>query len=250
MVAHAINMGLFRQAGVLQGVTTKVDWNRLGYEVLGDSDFSDRSVKEGKIVRITRLNENSPHEVDRTDLDYGDVASSLLEIKTFANDSSEIDWIASQVAKDINVREWNPSDILITGLSSKNDSKYYKKLKLALEQRGISGYIPGQDWNDVAFRQNEMVTISNIFRAKGNESWKVYACRFHYAEFNRGKRSTLIRKRNEAFTAITRSKAWCVITGLPSPIFDELEQAKSQCPNFSFPAFNKKSLARVTDDSY
>ena len=249
MVAHAINMGLFHSCGVLQGVTTKADWNRLGYEVLGDSDFSDRSVKEGKIVTITRLDENSPHEVDRTDIDYRDLADSLLEIKTFADDLSEIEWIANQVTKDINIREWNPSDILITGLSSgQNDLDYYKALKLALEQRGISGYLINNKGNDLVFRQNESVTISNIFRAKGNESWKVYACRFHHADFDWGQRSNLIRKRNEAFTAITRSKAWCVITGLQSPVFDELKQAKSQCPNFSFPAFNRKSLARVTND--
>lgn len=244
MVAHAINMGLFRQGGVLQGVTTKANWNRLGYEVLGNSDFSDRSVKEGKTVKITRLDEKSPHEVDRTDVNYRNIANSLLKIQQFAYEKLEIEWIAEQVTKDINVREWNESDITIVSLSGKKSADYHKKLKQALQDRGISGYIA----NNSVFRSPGSVTISTVFRAKGNESWKVYVCRFQQACFDIRSRDDLILKRNQAFTAITRSKAWCVVTGLYSSIFDELKQAKSHCPTFAFPAFNQKSLARVTDD--
>ena len=49
MTAHAINMGLFRQEGVLQGVTTKNDWQKLGYEVIS-GDFSQTSEKYYKLL--------------------------------------------------------------------------------------------------------------------------------------------------------------------------------------------------------
>ena len=57
-----------------------------------------------------------------------------------------------------------------------------------------------------------------------------------------------VHKRNEALVAITRAKVWCVVTGVESPIFTELRQYQEQFPYLIFPAFNKTSLKRVTDD--
>ena len=91
------------------------------------------------------------------------------------------------------------------------------------------------------------MTTSNIHRAKGHEAWKVYVCRFHYADLPYSNK-TILHKRNEAFTALTRSKAWCVVTGFDRPVIEELKMATIRYPNFSFPAFNKKSLKRVTND--
>ncbi|MEL7078654.1 MAG: hypothetical protein AAFY50_06305 [Cyanobacteria bacterium J06648_1] len=248
MVGHAINMGLFRTEGILQGVTTKADWKDLGYEVSKDSDFLDRSVKAGKSITITRLDENSPHEVDKPGSDFSDLTSSLLETHSFDSDNDERDWIAESVAKDINLRGFNPQDILITGVYGEGDREYLTTLKQALEKRGISAYHVGVDGNAKTFQRNDSVTIAHIFYAKGNEAWKVYACRFDYANNPWRSHETILHKRNEAFAALTRSKAWCVVTGCHSPIFDELNTAISAYPNFTFPAFNQKSLARITND--
>lgn len=61
-----------------------------------------------------------------------------------------------------------------------------------------------------------------------------------------------IHKRNEAFVALTRARVWCVVTGLNNPIFDELEEVismvRNEPPNLTFPAFNKNSLKRITED--
>jgi hypothetical protein len=38
-----------------------------------------------------------------------------------------------------------------------------------------------------------------------------------------------------------------VVTGLRSPIFDELRAVKEQYPYLSFPAFGQASLGRVLD---
>ena len=100
------------------------------------------------------------------------------------------------------------------------------------------------------FQKEDCVTISNIYRAKGNEAWKVYVCRFEYAtiplSWKKGENE--LHKRNEAFVALTRPRTWCVVTGQASPIFDELTQAISCYPNFNFTAFNKQSLKRITED--
>ncbi len=103
--------------------------------------------------------------------------------------------------------------------------------------------------NKSIFRQEGCVTISNIFRAKGNEAWKVYACRFDRATKPlKGIHETEMHKRNEAFVALTRARIWCVATGLESPIFAELQHAINQYPNLTFPAFNRNSLKRIPED--
>jgi superfamily I DNA and RNA helicase len=48
MAAHAVNMGLLRDGGPLQGITTQQGWRDLGYEVEGNF------VKPGELVRLQR----------------------------------------------------------------------------------------------------------------------------------------------------------------------------------------------------
>ena len=42
---------------------------------------------------------------------------------------------------------------------------------------------------------------------------------------------------------------WCVITGLDSDIFNEIETAINQYPNFTFKSFNQQSLKRNHGDN-
>ena len=138
---------------------------------------------------------------------------------------------------------------MITALCGDYEKNYLYELQNELDQHGVDSYIAGVDGNRSIFRKDDCVTISNIFRAKGNEAWKVYACRFHYATQPLGwKQENELHKRNEAFVALTRARVWCVATGIDSPIFDELQQAIEQYPDFTFPAFNKTSLKRLTED--
>lgn len=247
MTAHAVNMGLFRTEGVLQGVTQQKDWKDLGYEVT-NGDFSLRSVKAGKTVTITRSLSSSPHPIDQDDFDLKDALGTPLTIEPFDTELQERQWIAQQVAKDIELG-FDPWDIIITALCGDYEKDYLYALQNALAEQGVDSYIAGVDGNRSIFRKDDCVTISNIYRAKGNEAWKVYACRFHYAtEPLRWKQEDELHKRNEAFVALTRARVWCVATGIDSLIFNELQQAVEQYPDFTFPAFNKASLKRLTED--
>lgn len=249
MVAHAINMGLFRPGGAIQGVTTKENWELLGYQVIAGNFKS-----EGNPVTIIRSKEASPHEVDRDDFKYKSIMGSPLVTRVFDSRSGELNWIAEQVADDIHIKGFEPHDIIITALFSNYEKSYFMELKALLNHKQVDVHLIDQGNADV-FQQDGCVTISNIYRAKGNEAWKVYVCRFEYGimplDWKPG--DSEIHKRNEAFTALTRSKAWCVVTGQTSPIFNELVKAMEQYPEFTFPAFNKKSLNkmplnRTTDD--
>ncbi len=249
MTAHAVNMGLFRQGGPLQGVTRKEEWEVLGYEVL-EGDFSDASVKAGKFVKITRADKNSPHAIDQKDFELQSAVGSPLVMQSFNNENEEQEWIAEQVANDLKLG-LDPWDIMITGPTGNDEQQYFARLKMALNRHGVKSCIAGVDTNKDIFRMDGYVTIAPIFRAKGNEAWKVYACRFNYATVPLSWKpdEKEIHKRNEAFVALTRARVWCVATGLESPIFDELQKAVEQYPNFVFPAFNKRTIERNNDEN-
>jgi superfamily I DNA and RNA helicase len=243
MIAHALNMGLFREGGAIQGVTTQEDWNALGYEVI-EGDFR----KVGEKVTITRQDDQSPHSIDQPDFRFASSVGSLIMINSFNSEEEEKNWIVEQVNKDLELG-FKPDDILITSISGDNEKEYYKSLKDKLENKFIKSFIAGIDKKSEIFRIPGCVTISNLFRAKGNEAWKVYVARFHYStEPLSWKNENELMKRNEAFVAITRSRIWCILTGMKNyPIFEELDEAIEQYPNFSFPAFNKASLQRAMD---
>lgn len=248
MAAHSVNMGLFRQGGPLQGVTTKEEWEALGYEVL-QGNFSTTSVKTRKPVTITRPDKTSPHPIDKKDFSAHHTVGSPLLIQTFPNEDNERDWIAQQVANDLKLG-FNPWDILITGPTGNYESEYFEKLKEALNRHKVNSLIAGVDTSRDIFRMDGYVTMAPIFRAKGNEAWKVYACRFQYAtQPLLWKQEKEIHKRNEAFVALTRARVWCVATGLESPIFNELQQVIQQSPNLVFPAFNKTAIERNNDEN-
>ncbi|MFM6022983.1 MAG: hypothetical protein ACKPER_08680, partial [Dolichospermum sp.] len=134
----------------------------------------------GKPVTITRPDSESPHPIDQTDFELKDAVGSSLVLKTFNTEEEECKWIAKQVANNIKLG-FNPWDIVITALSGDYEKDYFILMKSALKEQGVKSYIAGVDGSPSIFRSNGCVTISNIFRAKGNEAWKVYACRFNYA---------------------------------------------------------------------
>jgi superfamily I DNA and RNA helicase len=241
MIAHAVNMGLLRPKGALQGVSNQREWKDLGYTVL-EGDFLSNK-KKIKIERPINM-----HPVDQVDFPYKDAIGDILKIESFDNEEDEQGWISQQVANDLQ-QGLQPLDIVITAICGDSEKLYFQKLKQTLSNYGIPAYIAGVDDNRDIFQKDGCITISNIYRAKGNEAYKVYACRFHYATQPLSwKEENELHKRNEALVAITRAKIWCVITGLESSIFEELRQYKAQFPYLIFPSFNAKSLKRVTDN--
>ena len=88
------------------------------------------------------------------------------------------------------------------------------------------------------------LAVASVFRAKGNEAWKVYAVGLHIADPKRcaDTEEELVR-RNQVFTALPRARAWCVGLGLPGPSVEELGQL---CTTevIEFQALNQRSLKR------
>lgn len=247
MVAHAVNMGLLREGGALQGVTKKKEWEELGYRIV-EGSFANQNL--GELVTITRDDTCSPHSIDEENFHLREALGSPFTIQAFTTEADEQEWIAEQIANDLELG-FEPRDLMITGPCGDHEKPYHKALQATLQNHGVESIIAGEDTSPDIFRRDGCVTIAPIFRAKGNEAWKVYACRFQYAiQPLSWKQEREIHKRNEAFVALTRARVWCVVTGMEAPIFDELRTAKEQSPYLIFPAFNRssESLEKVNDE--
>lgn len=88
---------------------------------------------------------------------------------------------------------------------------------------GIRSIAPGFDVDRDAFGIEGSVTLSTVYKAKGNEAFIVYVmgCEsiYDYVDF--------LEARNRAFTAFTRSKGWLIITGVGQnmeKVMDELKK--------------------------
>jgi len=107
------------------------------------------------------------------------------------------------------------------------------QLQSLLMRDGVASTIPGLVDDASDFAEQGMVTLSTVFRAKGNEAPVVYILSFQslydFAEE--------IENRNRAFTSISRSKGWVRITGTAprmTEVMKELKQIADEIPRFKF----------------
>ena len=84
-----------------------------------------------------------------------------------------------------------------------------------LFSKGINSSLAGVSGSPDIFFENDTVTFTGIFRAKGNEAAMVYVINAHDSYDNIFP-ANLARIRNQLFTAITRSKAWVRVLGIGS----------------------------------
>ena len=237
--AHAFNMGLLREGGPLQAVTTRQEWSLLGYEVQGE--FSQAAVAAGRKVRLRRLPEASGHPYDDAAFSPTLRPEACLEIFAGGTPDAMAEHLTQAIAADI-ARGLEPADVLVALLPGAGLTG--EKVVRALERAGVPAFEAGSDRERAVFRDPARVTVASIFRAKGNEAWKVYAVGLHVADAERCRDAgeELVR-RNQVFTALTRARAWCVGIGLPGPSVNELRRL---CATdvIEFRAFNQRSLHR------
>jgi superfamily I DNA and RNA helicase len=240
MVANAVNMGLFRPAGPIQGISTKRGWEKIGYDVV-KGEF-----KEGSEVVLRRNPQFLKHPQDL----HPEIqaAGNLLRIERFADEQAELAFIADEIRKDVKERGISPADIIVTPIKGDSEKVYLNKLEQALKEHDVGCFIPGDADED--FRKKGCVTLAGVWRAKGNEAHKVYVTRFHNVTQERRwmKDDSERARRNEAFVALTRSRLWVVLTGLTGEtgqsVFDEIEQALQHLPELQFKGFSKDDFPK------
>ncbi|MDE4907165.1 ATP-binding domain-containing protein [Methanogenium marinum] len=223
MLAHAIGLGLYSSDGPIQILSTKESWDSFGYIV------KEGELVEGNEITIYRPPENSPTPITEI---YNGSNPEILTM-TFKGKDEELDWIASSIKHDIEVENVLPEHIVAICLDGIHMKHYLPPLQKKLIDLNIRSKIPGLGSDVSAFGEVDNVTLSTVFRAKGNESYIVYIFCFEalydYVEE--------LQNRNRAFTAISRSKAWVRITGVGQGMLDaeiEINKILNDQPEFKF----------------
>ena len=129
----------------------------------------------------------------------------------------------------------------------RNANTYFTLLKRDLGTRGIRvNNLHEDSYSLLDFQKEQCVTLSTIYKAKGNEAYVVYILGIDALFY-----SATARARNRAFTAMTRAKGWLCITGLgpAAALFaDEIKLAKINYPNLSFTYPSKEELVYMKRD--
>ncbi|WP_227133190.1 nuclease-related domain-containing DEAD/DEAH box helicase [Halorubellus salinus] len=241
LTAHALGMGLLREDGAVQALTTQRGWESLGYEV-ERGDFR----RHGEPVEVVRPDEHSPHPLRNRE-----AARPFLSLSRAHSRAGEVQRVADAVERDVDVEGLAPEAVLVVPLGGFGESRRFgERVRDALADRGVDANLVWEGDVDT-FREDGAVTVSRINRAKGNEAASV-----HVAGVDRvadsGRRADLVTRRNELFVALTRTQAWASLSGVDDPIFEEVERVQEQAtgpfPALEFPAPTPDALDRRLGD--
>jgi superfamily I DNA and RNA helicase len=231
-MAHGIGMGLLREEGMLTGLTTKKGWQDIGYEVTGDFR------RTGQLITISRPSKNSCNPIPSLWK-----KSPLIKFETYQDREEELNVLANQIIANINHDCLKPSrDILIIVLGLSQDAQNLeKRVAQTLMLNNIDIFIPSAldinilnpsfpNINANNFWHEGAVTVSRIYRAKGNEANMVYIVGLDSV----AKDESNIILRNQLFVALTRSRAWVNLSGVDGnySFYEELKRVMASGNTF------------------
>lgn len=229
VTAHALGFGIYREqnnkntSNLVQIFEQKSLWNDVGYEVI-EGDLAD-----GEHVVLTRTDKSSPEFLEKhSDID------DLIQFKSFISKEEQDTWVAEQIAHNLQHDELKVNDIIVINPNPFTTSEAVGSIRRKLFEMNIRTHTAGVDSSpDVFFSDatNESVVFTGIYRAKGNEAAMVYIVN---SDLCYDSIRELAQKRNQLFTAITRSKAWVRVLGVGENM-DKLvkEYEKIKAHNFT-----------------
>jgi superfamily I DNA and RNA helicase len=224
VVAHAIGFGIYNDR-IVQRLENREHWEDIGYEV------EKGNCVQGEHTIIHRPESNSPSSIS--------LKQSVQElIKTYIADNveEEVEWVCNSIKEDIN-EHLLPEDILVIAVDDRHARKYFEIIKQKLMHLNIRTNNILESYTGDDFIIEGCVTLSTVYRAKGNEAGVVYVVG---TDALSGFYRNDITARNKLFTAFTRSKAWLRISGIRTgfealeSLFGEIKSAISKLPNLDF----------------
>lgn len=229
--AHGIGMGLLRPEGMITGITTKQDWERIGYEVTG-------KFIPGQQITLHRPPENSLNPLEKL------WKSPVLEFEIYSSRQEELTALADNILHNLIQDDLKPSrDILVIVLGSTSEAmELENQVAALLMEQDINIYIPtALELNELKpqypnsdpdrFWMEGGVTISRVPRAKGNEADMVYVVGLDQVARN----EVDVTLRNQLFIALTRTRGWVNLSGVGSyPMYDEMRRVIDSGDTFQF----------------
>jgi superfamily I DNA and RNA helicase len=234
MVAHGLGMGLYNTDGIMQIIDNEKIWNSIGYEI------ESGELKPNTQVTIKRPPENTISLVHEC---YNG-GQKNISCQKFNSIFDEIKWIAESINNDYKNEHVEPQNIVVISLNKDSYKNEFPLLQNHLFALGIPSIIPGYEGMERdKFSEKGFVTLSTVFKAKGNEAFIIYVMSveyiYHYTEF--------VHARNSIFTALTRTKGWCRITGYGNSMdraIAEINSILDNLPKFIFTYPDPKKIAR------
>lgn len=227
--AFALGLGIYNTP-ILQMPENNEHWTDLGFNVVqGDSSTGAQMVVE-------RPNENTPLIMNKYFKEQ-----KPIDVQTFGDMGQETTFVAHKILEDIK-SSLLPEDILVISLDDRYVRAYFKQLEEILAENGISCFnLQTAPAINTKFAKPGCVTLSTVYKAKGNEAASVYVIgvdsTFSYKDS--------IVERNKIFTALTRAKGWVTITGQGNRaelFLEEYQRAQANFPHLKFIMPDRNSL--------
>lgn len=231
VTAHAMGFGVYGTP--VQMLQDEGHWQDVGYQVV------QGPLEIGRRVRIFRPPENSPMGLDA-------IANvQLIESTVAADLDQEIEWITGQ-AKAFIAGGLKPEDIIIIALDDRHARGYFRRISEVLADSDIeTNNILADPYNEPPFTIEGKITLSTVYRAKGNEAAVIFACGIDAVD-GKGRDG-----RNKLFTAFTRSKAWLRVSGMGASaqaFITEVNTAVSKCPYLDFVMPDRVQIETIQRD--
>ena len=218
--AHALGFGIYSDH-IVQMLEDNEHWQDVGYIVeAGNCVVGERQV-------VKRPRENSPLSIS----DH-QTPEEMVAIQVFEEFDDELDWVSQEIRGFLE-GGLEPEDILVIALDDRNARNYFVELSADLAKYKIrTNNVLTNPYDYTTFFEEGSVTLSTVYRAKGNEAPVVFALGIDALTRMRNHQRT----RNKMFTAFTRAKAWLRVSGLQgAQLFEsEIAQALANFPNLDF----------------
>lgn len=234
--AHALGFGIYSDNPV-QMLENKEHWIDVGYSI-----NEGQELLVGKEICIKRENKNSPLSI----YNY-QTKQDIIQFYQASSTDDECDWVIGHIEEALK-QGIKAHDILIISLDDRFAKKYFSKISYKLSEKNIrSNNLLSSSFGLPAFKLDDMVTLSTVYRAKGNESAIVFTVGIDALYDLRNTRSG----RNRIFTAFTRTKAWLYVSGLKSEaefFFNELRKSLDNSPYLRFIMPDTKKIETIQRD--
>lgn len=218
VLAHSLGFGVYGKT--VQMLENEKHWEDVGYDVI------DGTFTAGSPCIVERPMANSPSTLDSPQ------GVNLVEIVGVDNLVVEVEHAAIEIRKFVN-NGLKADEILVVCLDDRASKSYFSKLSGLLAQSDIAcNNILNNPYSEPAFRIDGKVTLSTVYRAKGNEAAVVIVL---------GADAAVLETRlgrNKLFVAFTRTKGWLRIFGCNGKNFERLREevatALSKSPRIEF----------------
>jgi superfamily I DNA and RNA helicase len=225
--AHAMGFGIY--SDIVQLLESPDHWRDVGYIVQADT------FETGKQVEILRPEGNSPVSLQ------GEGLPDVIKYHSANDFEEEIDWVVKDACSFLQ-GGLSPEDIIVIALDDRNARNYFKRLSASFSMAGIAtNNIHADPYSEPPFSISDKITLSTVYRAKGNEAAVVYVV---------GVDAIWLRQRserNKLFVAFTRTKAWLRVSGCKGAtiaIGNEIDSAAADFPylRFKMPDLSQMNL--------